>query len=335
MKETSPQHLVSEWTWWRSPNLFPAMVFVDVSRGKHYHLSSFHCSSSIMALAVWNSSSSLLCLWTEWLKVQGFVFKGSFNTAEHPAILHPRTRRVRAQPGEQRGAVVFQWTPSLRHHGHIWEEAKNKEEVELGWLKTSGNKMKPERTGREEERERRLGGGGYGWHSDDSDLKLTGADEGEEEEMPDRNLQFISLLMVFIIINIQEIIFPHSDDPPSISQPLSRCPNVPRGPGIVLFIYKSIGGAMWCIISVRKLYHLSQSIVTMSAAPLAASIAHHSVTMDALRTQHEWVSLLPVKAALWLIKTKVFDFPRFKVLDGFHTEHVQYRLQPATQLTSF
>lgn len=220
MKETSPRHLVSEWIYWSSSNLFPAIVFVGVSRGKHYHLSCFHCFSSIMALAVRNSCSSSLCLWTEWLKVQGFVFKGSFNTAEHPAILHPRTRWVRAQPGEQRGAVVFQWTPSLRHHGHIWEEAKSKEEVEQDWLKTSGNKMKPERRGGGEGKE--AGGGG----DEDCDLKLTGADEGEEEETPDRNLQFISLLMVFIIINKQEVIFPHkpsSVEPPSISFQMSKC----------------------------------------------------------------------------------------------------------------
>lgn len=81
-----------------SLNLSLAVVFPGVSGGEHHHLSfsrcaasSSHCVSS--AAAGWSCSASLR-LRTERLKVQGFVLEGSFDAAEHPSILHPRTRRV-------------------------------------------------------------------------------------------------------------------------------------------------------------------------------------------------------------------------------------------------
>lgn len=124
-------------------NLSLAVVFPGLSGGKHHHLSSSRCVSSVMAVdSCWSCSVSLH-LRTEWLEVQGFVLKGSFDTAEHPSILHPRTRRVGAQSGQQGGAVVLRRTPPLRHHRHIWEQVRRaaedqeEEEEEEGWLKTS------------------------------------------------------------------------------------------------------------------------------------------------------------------------------------------------------
>lgn len=107
-------------------NLFFSVVLSVVSRWKHHRLStscsSTHSSSgggfpSILGLG--STTSPSLRVWAERVKVQGLVFKRSFNVAEHPPKLHTWARRVAAKSREERRGVVVLREAADRHDGLI------------------------------------------------------------------------------------------------------------------------------------------------------------------------------------------------------------------------
>lgn len=80
---------------------------------------------------------------TQRLKVQCLVLERSLDIAEHPAILHPRSRRVWAEPRKERRAVVLRGAPPLRHPGEMWpdqKQAREEKEEEAGRMKISDDK---------------------------------------------------------------------------------------------------------------------------------------------------------------------------------------------------
>lgn len=120
-------------------NLSLATIFPSVSR-----CVSSSSSGGVASISA-AGASGLASLWpqTQRLKVQCLVLERSLDIAEHPAVLHPRSRRVWAESRKERRAVVLRGAPPLRHPGEMWpdqKQAREEKEEEAARMKISDDK---------------------------------------------------------------------------------------------------------------------------------------------------------------------------------------------------